>query len=524
MQKHLTRTLQILTTIIICYFIVLTMAKHINLQTADLGRHISNGRLIINAVTQGLDLRDYTPLFTNFYSYTEPNFAINNHHWLTGVVFAIIHNYLGFKALSVFNITCVIIANIIFFCIARFYVPINQALSLVIFSLPLTCWRLEVRPEQISFVLLGLLLLILLNYEHRRTTLKTTSILSLILMLFWVNLHIFFAFGFCVIGVFYFGRLIRNPGANLKTRIFNPYFYIGLAGLIGALCNPFGISGLLQPLTIFGNFAYDLAENQSVIFMHKRFPYAIIYYYYDFMAIVTLISIGLFLQKRRLKLNNLDIAFLLLTLILLVFGFKTTRSMPNFAFVAIPALGYFWILEGTAKHTLKLALANLVWVSLLLCFYTSIIKRGIELGLPPNSEASADFFRRNNIQGPICNNYDIGGYLIYHLFPQRKVFVDNRPEAYSSSFFNDIYEPMQADETKWQEVDKKYNFNVIYFMRHDQTEHAQPFLIRRVKDPDWAPVFVDSTTIILLKRNEINRQLIEQYELPQAMFKAVSNK
>ncbi len=50
---------------------------------------------------------------------------------------------------------------------------------------------------------------------------------------------------------------------------------------------------------------------------------------------------------------------------------------------------------------------------------------------------------------------------------------------------------------------------------------AQPFLIRRVFDPAWAPVFVDDTTIILLKRNEINASIIEKYELPQSVFKVV---
>jgi len=55
------------------------------------------------------------------------------------------------------------------------------------------------------------------------------------------------------------------------------------------------------------------------------------------------------------------------------------------------------------------------------------------------------FFKENNLQGPIFNNYDIGGYLIFNLFPQEKVFVDNRPETYSSEFFQEDYIPMQED-------------------------------------------------------------------------------
>ncbi len=137
----------------------------------------------------------------------------------------------------------------------------------------------------------------------------------------------------------------------------------------------------------------------------------------------------------------------------------------------------------------------------------------------PGVNGSAEFFKKNNMEGPIFNNYDIGGYLIYHLFPKERVFVDNRPEAYPSSFFKDIYVPMQEDEAVWKKMDQRYQFNAIYFYRHDMTPWAQPFLIRRIQDPGWAPVFVDDYTLILLKRNEKNAFGIRLYELPQRLFK-----
>jgi len=64
----------------------------------------------------------------------------------------------------------------------------------------------------------------------------------------------------------------------------------------------------------------------------------------------------------------------------------------------------------------------------------------------------------------------------------------------------------------------KYQFNAIYFYRHDMTPWGQPFLIKRIRDPEWAPVFVDDFTLIMVKRNLYNRGLIERFELPQSMF------
>jgi len=141
------------------------------------------------------------------------------------------------------------------------------------------------------------------------------------------------------------------------------------------------------------------------------------------------------------------------------------------------------------------------------------------LGLMPGNSLSAEFFIKNNIKGPIFNNYDIGSYLIFYLFPKERPFVDNRPEAFSSSFFKDIYIPAQEDESAWKKIDSIYNFNVIFFNRNDITPWAQPFLIRRLDDSEWAPVFVDLYTIIFLKRNSQNENLIEKYQIPKKFFR-----
>lgn len=140
------------------------------------------------------------------------------------------------------------------------------------------------------------------------------------------------------------------------------------------------------------------------------------------------------------------------------------------------------------------------------------------IGLLPEINKSADFFKTQHIIGPIFSNYDIGGYLIFHLYPQEKVFIDNRPEAYPASFFQDEYIPMQNDEIIWDKELARWNFNAIYFARYDLTPWAQQFLITRITDPLWAPVFVDNYTIIFLRRNEKNTDIIKKYELPKDMF------
>src|SRR3989344_449297 len=147
-------------------------------------------------------------------------------------------------------------------------------------------------------------------------------------------------------------------------------------------------------------------------------------------------------------------------------------------------------------------------------FFSSYNQKGF--GLTPSSPHSANFFLENNLSGPIFNNYDIGSYLIFYLYPREKVFVDNRPEAYSSDFFTNLYIPLQENETFWKESESQ--FNTIFFNRNDLTPWAQKFLINRIQDSSWAPVYIDSSTIIFLKRNEQNQNLITKFELPRSMF------
>jgi hypothetical protein len=124
----------------------------------------------------------------------------------------------------------------------------------------------------------------------------------------------------------------------------------------------------------------------------------------------------------------------------------------------------------------------------------------------------ANFIKENQISGPIFNNYDIGSYLIFYLFPKEKVFVDNRPEAYSNDFFQNQYIPMQENEEVFEKIDKEKNFNSIIFYRLDYTPWAQNFLIKMTTNKNYSLVYVDEYSIVFLKNNEKNKNIIDRYK------------
>ena len=68
-------------------------------------------------------------------------------------------------------------------------------------------------------------------------------------------------------------------------------------------------------------------------------------------------------------------------------------------------------------------------------YFVSSNRGRVGIGLEEANSAAAEFFRKEKIQGPIFNNFDVAGYLVYHLYPDHRVFVDNRPEAYPCGLF-----------------------------------------------------------------------------------------
>jgi hypothetical protein len=85
------------------------------------------------------------------------------------------------------------------------------------------------------------------------------------------------------------------------------------------------------------------------------------------------------------------------------------------------------------------------------------------------------------------------------------------------------YITAQENKDDWNNLDKKYNFNALFFAYHDATPWGQKFLTTIVNDPIWAPVFVDNYAIIFLKKNDLNKKIIEKYELPRNLFSISQN-
>jgi len=124
---------------------------------------------------------------------------------------------------------------------------------------------------------------------------------------------------------------------------------------------------------------------------------------------------------------------------------------------------------------------------------------------------AGEFIRDSHLDGPILNNLNIGGYLIYHLFPKLRVYVDSRPEAYAATFAREKYTRPLENENQWKQLSEEYRFNVICFKASTPSENR--FVLRRVADPAWAPVFYDGRIFVLVRRTAANLDFLRTHEI-----------
>lgn len=500
------KTVKLMLYVVLVLFFSLFFAQYINLTTADLGRHITNGKVFIK---QG------KVVSTNFYSYTEPNFPVVTHHWLSGVVFYFVHALAGFKGLTVFYILVSGFTVFFFFKTAEEKSDVFVALLCSLLLIPLMTDRKEIRPEGFSYLFMGIYYYLLTIFLARKINFKFLLPIILVLQILWVNLHLFFFMGIMIIGAFVFVEAIKMFLLKRKN-CFKHLVVILASAILVSLVNPYFIKGLLEPLNILKEYGYMIIENQTVFFMQKRQP-SFEYFYFELLSVVfLLIGAHISVSKRRLA----HAVPVLLTLAFVLLGYRAIRGIPIFAFfmVTVTAIYLFEYLKQNDSDLIKYVVAAIVFIVLIPGHVFSMKSSAFGFGLAPGINGSANFMKQNHIKGPIFNNYDIGGYLIYHFYPDEKVFVDNRPEAYSVSFFDDIYIPMQEKEEVWKQKQDEYELNSIFFYRRDATPWAQPFLIERIRDPEWIPVYVDNYTLILVRNSEQNQDIINNHQLPKEMF------
>jgi len=348
-----------------------------------------------------------------------------------------------------------------------------------------------------------------------------------LLQLVWVNLHIYFFVGMLTVGVFLFESLVglvayKAPESPSRRDPWKVLAAVLLATFAASCINPAGLHGVVYPLFIFQGYGFPVIENNSVpAILQAGFQFLPLTYFLIIFGVLCLSWLYVFIKDR----SNVSLGNFVLTLFFSALAWWTIRNFAMFAFFALPltainlrnaarAPSMRWL---TAPIRISSAAAAVAVLLVLInpAYFFAGGRGAFGIGLKEDNLAALEFLRRENFQGPIFNSFDVGGYLMYALYPRERVYVDNRPEAYPATFFAEDYFSLLVNDEKWRSSLGAYRFNTIVINPSGHSAAAENFTVRRMLDSDWAAVFFDKDILILARRYGANQPIIAKHELPR---------
>ena len=284
------------------------------------------------------------------------------------------------------------------------------------------------RPHMVSilFFAITLALVFRAKYWHRHAGL----LLIPVMMLIWVNAHGGYALGIAIMLAFTgfeFLNLLGRRRFRQQVWLCLWLSVVTAATIAASLVNPDGIAHWSYPFYVAKLELVSAIEEWKSIMTS---PTRGLWYAGGAMVFFVLV----FGSGRRL-----DVTELLFPIIVFIAGLMQARHAP-FATLTFLAFAGPALARETEPHPAPRAAAPkaLGWVLALATlavpavFTRSAYFEAVRQIMPSDTVA---FVEETGLKGNMFNEYDIGGYLIDRLYPERKVFIDGRADLYGDAFY-----------------------------------------------------------------------------------------
>jgi hypothetical protein len=429
------------------------------------------------------------------------------HEWLSEVVMYSVYRSLGYGGLIVLFALVITTAFLVVYQRYRQRVghPHIAGFALLLGAFAtLPTWG--VRPQMFSLLFASIFLAILDNYTRNGRERGLWWLVPLTVC--WVNMHAGFALGIGLVLLTIVGLAVESllsRGESLKTvwRAIRPLSVVLLVCLAAVMVNPNGVRIYSYPFETLNSHAMMkyIGEWSSPDFHEPMF---------QALALLIFLTFGaLALSRKRVSLREL-----LLLAATGVAALRSGRNVPFFALVAIPLLAEHswdwistqrwgqWLTRPEKRETgknaaIKVALniAFLVVAPLGLVL-TRVAQSAANQPLVNSQQfpaAAVDYLAAQKLPQPIYNEYGWGGYLIWRLYPDYRVYIDGRADVYGDAFLEEFL-MVHKGETRWQEPLNRYAIRTVLV----KPDAAIASLLRQ--DAGWQNVFEDSQAVIFTKR------------------------
>jgi len=408
----------------------------------DIWWHLATGREIVQqgALPQ-----------TELFSFAVPGALWETHEGLSQLIFYAVfeaagpHGLIAVRALlRVMTYLC------IFVILRRRNYPLAATLTLIIFlSLFL---RSSVRPYLFSYFLFVLEMLILESaWRHKLSFLKGLGVFCILVL--WANMHGEFILGIALLGTYVVATVVKqgqatrsDPGKETQIRA---WLILGVLGIAACCLTPRSFHTLTYP---FLHAQRTPMHFETIGEWHRPqiLPLSLdTVFYLSLPFFLGSIFCGARENRRWL--------LLLLPAVFLVQACLHFRMISYFYLSCLCCLGPLppsRLLRWITPTCQVLLSAFVLAVECAQTIDAGLLTRSIARQYPAAAVAEIP---RLQLEGPMLNQSEWGGYLIWHLYPTHRVFIlGTMPLSYDAEVFPDYRDLFDAG--KFEKVLKKYEF------------------------------------------------------------------
>jgi hypothetical protein len=418
------------------------------------------------------------------------------HEWLLEVLFYELWNHGGFAALIVFSAIVTTAGFMLLYlrCLSC-GVKNHWAAAAIVLGALAAAPSWGVRPQIFTFMLASLLLWLIELGENRPRFLFWIPPLFLL----WLNLHAGFALGPVLLLAYGAGLTIETAIGATPWKETRPLILRVLLLLVACVAlvplNPRG-AGLYR-------YPFDTLRSPAMrsLIGEWHSPDFHEWLYRPFLLLWLLLLVAFASSRSRPKWRVM--APLLLTACA---ALDAVRHIPILVLLAVPAIAAALpadspsltvaVSDRPPRSSRLRPLFNALVVILLAVFalvrWVSLARSQDAREAEQFPQKTVAFLRSGDYPRNVFVYYDWGGYAIWKLYPEYRVFVDGRADLYGNDHLRQFTTAVQL-RTGWREVLDRWKVDAV--LVPPACALAQALLL----DPNWHTAFRESKAILLVR-------------------------
>ncbi|MEN9800608.1 MAG: hypothetical protein RL653_4305 [Pseudomonadota bacterium] len=433
-------------------------------------------------------------LSTNTFSFTAPDAPWLMHEWLTEVIFALTWRLGGAPLLVLLGLASFAVTVALGWrLLARDRDTGGWAAGACGYLAVLLLPGFSLRPWILTHACFaGLLLLLQSRADVPRRALGTA-----VLFAAWANLHGSFFAGLLAVGAFLGGALLGAVTRREDVLPVRAGLVLSASAVLGSLCTPRPIDGLLHPLQYAtGSLSSSQGALREIMRHNLEWqppgmasPLGLL-----LCGLLVLCAAAVALSRERAHASHLlllgGFSFL---------AFSSLRNIPLAALAAAPLLGRHlalaWGRRARSERTFRTSHVALPAGIFAACAVV-ILSRPGTLGDP--ARLSPEYFPgplmaavRAHAPARTFNHYDFGGAFQWQLWPEARVFWDQRVDCYPADVLRDGLS-LHAAAPGWEALLEKWDIDAVAYRKGTALTAA----LRT--SPGWRVAWEDDTTVLFL--------------------------